>query len=174
MVVLESRLPELLKGTGRIADVDERLSLASLCFCKGMHGAAARFYDESLSESPKLAGDLNSGYRYNAARAAALASVGLGKDNPPLDDAARTHFRAKALDWLRAELAARTRMLKGGSKIVRNKVRHKLAFWRVDHDLAGVRDENALAKLPEAERESWYQFWADVDSLRKQAEELSR
>jgi len=28
-----------------------------------------------------------------------------------------------------------------------------------------VRDADALAKLPEAERETWRKLWADVDAL---------
>ncbi|HVC93087.1 MAG TPA: hypothetical protein VND64_05320 [Pirellulales bacterium] len=30
-----------------------------------------------------------------------------------------------------------------------------LRHWRQDSDLAGVRDETALAALPEEEREAW-------------------
>jgi hypothetical protein len=30
-------------------------------------------------------------------------------------------------------------------------------------DLAGVRDADAHAKLPEAERKAWQALWADVD-----------
>jgi len=36
-----------------------------------------------------------------------------------------------------------------------------LAWWKRDHDLAGVRDR--IDALPEAEREGWRRFWADVD-----------
>jgi hypothetical protein len=32
-------------------------------------------------------------------------------------------------------------------------------------DLAGIRDAEALAKLPEPERQEWQALWADVDSL---------
>jgi len=31
-----------------------------------------------------------------------------------------------------------------------------------DTDLAGVRDDPALAKLPEVERERWKSVWAEV------------
>jgi hypothetical protein len=37
-------------------------------------------------------------------------------------------------------------------------------------DLAGVRDDAALARLPADEREAWQRFWADVADLRKKAE----
>jgi hypothetical protein len=39
-----------------------------------------------------------------------------------------------------------------------------------DADLAGLRDPDALAKLPEAEREPWQQLWTDVAALLKRAE----
>ena len=40
-----------------------------------------------------------------------------------------------------------------------------LAHWREDDDLAGVRDADALMKLPDAERDAWRQLWADLDAL---------
>jgi hypothetical protein len=44
-------------------------------------------------------------------------------------------------------------------------VRETLAKWQGDTDLVGVRDKDALAKLPEAEREAWQKLWADVAAL---------
>ncbi len=44
-----------------------------------------------------------------------------------------------------------------------------LQHWKVDTDLTGVRDSEALAKLLEAERKQWQALWADVEALRKQA-----
>ncbi len=37
-----------------------------------------------------------------------------------------------------------------------------LHYWRVDSDLAGVRGPEALAMLPEAERQPWQKLWDDV------------
>jgi hypothetical protein len=34
-----------------------------------------------------------------------------------------------------------------------------------DPDLASVRDREALDQLPEHERETWAQLWANVDAL---------
>ena len=39
-----------------------------------------------------------------------------------------------------------------------------LRHWRQDSDLAGVRDETALAALPEEEREAWKDLWRDVQT----------
>ena len=44
-----------------------------------------------------------------------------------------------------------------------------LQHWQKDTDLAGVRDAQALAQLPEAERQEWQALWSDVTTLRKRA-----
>jgi hypothetical protein len=41
--------------------------------------------------------------------------------------------------------------------------------WQVDRDLVGVREAEALAKLPEAERADWEKFWQEVEELRQRA-----
>jgi hypothetical protein len=41
--------------------------------------------------------------------------------------------------------------------------------WQRDPDLAGLREEAALAKLPEAERQAFRQLWADVRSTLERA-----
>ena len=45
-----------------------------------------------------------------------------------------------------------------------------MQHWQKDADLASVRAD-ALAKLPEAERDGWRKLWADVDTLRKRVAE---
>jgi hypothetical protein len=40
-----------------------------------------------------------------------------------------------------------------------------LKRWQQDADLSSVRDQEALAKLPQAEREAWCQLWSDVADL---------
>jgi hypothetical protein len=44
-------------------------------------------------------------------------------------------------------------------------VRRELARWQADPDLAGLRDADALARLPADERQACRRFWADVQSL---------
>jgi hypothetical protein len=44
-------------------------------------------------------------------------------------------------------------------------VQKTLNHWRHDADFAGVRDEDALAKLPQAEQEGWRRLWSDVAAL---------
>jgi len=47
-----------------------------------------------------------------------------------------------------------------------------MQHWLEDSDLAGVRGPDAMAILPEAEREGWRKLWADVaDTLRRAADQ---
>ena len=41
-------------------------------------------------------------------------------------------------------------------------VRMALKHWQSDPDLGSVRAAKELARLPQAERKSWQQFWAEV------------
>jgi hypothetical protein len=46
-----------------------------------------------------------------------------------------------------------------------------LQHWQKDSALAGLRDKDAVEKLPEAERDAWRKLWADVAALLKHAQE---
>ena len=48
-------------------------------------------------------------------------------------------------------------------------LRQTLRHWRIDGDLAGICDPDALAKLPDGEQTAWRALWDDVDALRKKA-----
>jgi hypothetical protein len=54
----------------------------------------------------------------------------------------------------------------GNKELVAKTLNH----WKNDTDLAGVRDEKELARLPEDERKVWQALWAEVDSLLHRAE----
>ena len=45
-----------------------------------------------------------------------------------------------------------------------------LRCWLRDHYLAGVREADALSRLPEAERQAWQELWADVAATRARAQ----
>jgi hypothetical protein len=97
--------------------------------------------------------------------AASLAADGQGKDDPPPDEVARAKLREQALGWLKAELAAWTKLLESDPHQARPVIAQTLKHWKVDTDLAGIRDADALAKLPEVERKDWQALWAEVDAL---------
>jgi hypothetical protein len=46
-------------------------------------------------------------------------------------------------------------------------VRQSLEHWQADHDLAGIRDADALAKLPQSDRAAWSALWEEVRGLLK-------
>jgi tetratricopeptide (TPR) repeat protein len=166
LAALEPRLPTLLMGQAQPADTAERLTLAFFCQeHKKLYAAAARWYAEAFSAKPKLADDLLAGHRYNAACAAALAGCGQGKDAATLDEAKKATWRRQALEWLRADPRQWAKRVESGPPQSRQEVQQTLTHWKDDSDLAGVRGEPALAKLPEAERPAWRKLWADVEAV---------
>jgi hypothetical protein len=70
---------------------------------------------------------------------------GQAKDAAKLDDEERPRLRKQALDWLRADLAAWTKLIDRGLPTDRVAVQQKLKHWQMDSDLAGIRDATALA-----------------------------
>jgi hypothetical protein len=171
LVALDRKLAAVLKDQGQPADAAECLAFAQLCQqYKKLPRAAARFYADAFAE-PKLTADPLSAYRYNAARAATLAAAGQGEDAIKLADEERTRLRQQALDWLKADLAAWTKVLDKGPPQARQVVAQALQHWQKDPDLASLRDKAALDKLPAAERDAWQRLWADVDALLKRAQQ---
>ena len=172
---LDMRLPKILKGEDRPADAAERVQLGWLCQqqYKQLNAAAARFYAEAFAAEPKLADDDSANHRYNAACAAALASSGQGKDADKLDEKERARLRQQTLAWLRADLAAWRKILDKEPVKARPFVRQSMQHWQQDTDLAGVRGD-ALAKLPETERQDWRKLWQEVEELGKRAADSKR
>jgi hypothetical protein len=77
------------------------------------------------------------------------------------DDPERARWRKQALDWLRADLTIWSDRL-GNSPNNASAVRGALDQWRRVQALAGIREPEELAKLPELERAAYTRFWADV------------
>jgi tetratricopeptide (TPR) repeat protein len=161
-VALEEKLPKLLKGEAQPADAGEQLVLAYWCRLHNrLYASAARFYAQAFAAQPELAANLETGDRYSAARAAALAGCGQGEDAARLHDRERARLRNQALDWLCADLALRAKQAASSRPEERVAAQKALDHWRKDTDFAGLRGD-ALHKLPEAEREAWRKLWAEV------------
>lgn len=168
---LDAKLQGVLGGAAKPADAAEAIALAKLCQAyKRQYRAAARMYAESFALKPALADDLKTWDRYNAACVAALAGCGKGEDAAGLGAEERGRLRGQALGWLRADLAAWEKLLDGGRPADVKEVREKMRHWQKDADLAGVRDKDALQRLPEAEREPWQKLWTDVAELQAKAQ----
>jgi serine/threonine-protein kinase len=166
-------LPAFRRGEYQPQDKDERLALLASqlasCEFQGLHSAAARLYSDAIAADPKLAEDVPAGTRYHAARAAALAGCGQGKDADQLDDKERALRRRQALDWLRQDLTGWGKRLDNGNAETKAQVRLQLQPWQMDPDLDRVRAKDALARLPDEERERWERLWSDVDALLRRA-----
>jgi WD40 repeat protein/tetratricopeptide (TPR) repeat protein len=154
-----------------VKDNAGRLAFAQLFYDRQKFASAARFWAEALASDPKLGDDRQAQDRYHAARAAALAAAGQGKDEPPLDDGAKANLRRQALDWLKAELTVWTRQLASDPSEARAAIEETLSRWQKDPDLAGIRDGAALAKFPAEEQKAFTQLWADVGALLKKAQD---
>ena len=173
-------------------------ALGNALLGQGKSAAAARLYAKAFAVWPWLANAVwpwlaNHQLQrvcYNAACAAALAGCGQGKDAAELDEAERAGLRGQALICLRSDLAAWSRLLETQPAEARASVQRTLKLdvamidlrvacphvqetlrrWQQDASFAGVRG-NALANLPEAERQAWQQLWANVETLRLRAED---
>ena len=135
----------MLSGAERPLDALERVAFAALLYAKSRPAESARMYAEAFAEDAALAEDLAQGHRYNAACSAALAAA--------LGAADAAEWRGRALEWLRADLAAREKAATG--------LAASLEHWKKDPDFASVRDR--LDDLPEPERAAWRGLWAAVD-----------
>jgi tetratricopeptide (TPR) repeat protein len=176
---LDTRMAAVLRGEPP-RDNGERLQLAYRAYEKKIYAASMRLYGQALDGDPKLADDRQAQHRYNAACAAALAAASgtgppdrqetSGQAENPLTDADRAKFRNQARAWLEAELKAWSGLLESakGQK-QRQAIAGTLEHWRVDPDLASVRDKDAVGGLPEGERAGWTSLWNDVDRLLKKA-----
>jgi serine/threonine-protein kinase len=164
-VALDARLPAVLKGHDRPAHTAERVTFAQLCYSRKLNAAAARLYAEALGADPRLRDDRQAGHTYNAACCAALAGCGQGKDDPPTDYRTLAKLRGQALDWLRDELAAWSKLLDGGTPDAPARVQQALAHWNADSDLAGLRDPTSLVKLPEVEQRACRALWSEVGAV---------
>jgi serine/threonine-protein kinase len=169
VAAFDARLRAIVKGEQRPNDVGERLQFAQRAYELTRHAAAARIWQEALELDPKLSDDRQAQHRYNAACSAALAGCGQGKNDPPPSDEQKTKLRQQALDWLTAELGVWAKLLAAANDEQRGGIAKILEHWHQDVDLAGIRDDAELAKLPEAERVAFHKLWADVDALLKKA-----
>jgi hypothetical protein len=169
MVSLEPKLPAILNGDVNLNTPAERLALAQMCYDKNLQAAAARFWTEAFESDAKLADEVESGNRYNAACAAALAGAGKSKDDPAPNDIAKAKLREQALNWLKADLAYWIKQLESGSPQSKSSANQTLQHWKTDPDLAGIRDVEALKRLPEDEQKSLRAFWTNVDATLERA-----
>ncbi len=168
---LDAKLSRILTGETLPADAAELLALAefSQLHCRQYYAASVRFYREAFAADPKLVGELRADIRYNAACAAAQAACGKGKEAGNLEPQEYARLRGQALEWLRADLKAWGLELAKEPDTAKAGVLYEMDQWKKDAALEGVRAPDALAKLPEAERQAWQTLWEEVAELERRA-----
>jgi len=175
--------PAFLRGEHRPTDNDERLALLGVCESRGLYSAAARLCADTFEVDDGLADELtadclnraavegqvvdrvealSSECRYVAARCAALAGCGIGRDAAGVSEAERARWRERARVWLRADLSAWATTRARGADQERECATTMLTQWLTEPDLAGVREADALRDLPADERAAWAALWTDV------------
>jgi hypothetical protein len=169
LIALDTVLAAIDQGAPVNLTAGHCIPLAQFCqLYKKRFVAAKGFYERAFAAEPKLADDLNKGHRYDAASAAALAGCGQGSDTARLAEGERARLRQQArlrrqaLAWLRADLEAWGKLLEKEADKARPVVLQQMKHWLADPDFAAVRGEQALARLPEAERLAWQKLWAGV------------
>ena len=94
----------------------------------------------------------------DAVSALVRTGCGMGDERNEIDAESRAAFRQRALAWLVADLNAAGRSWFRYPFSV-------LEGWVYDIRLACVRDEDAIARLPETEAEAWRAAWAKAREL---------
>src|SRR5262245_8240764 len=157
---LERSLADFRDGRAEPTSTPDTVILSRLCQKKGFYPQAVRYFAQAFERAPALADNLQVSDRYNAACAAARAAAEADTNQ------ARAGYRKQALDWLRADLAARSS--RANTENERADLRRFLRETiRPDADLTGVRSPWSLMRLPADERGNWVKFWADVAAADK-------
>jgi serine/threonine-protein kinase len=185
--VILPKLQAFRQGDWQPQDNNERLALLGICEFEALYAAASRLCADAFAADPDLAARLttqclrraakesdktdrmiealNSECRYRAARCAALAGCGFGKDSAKLSATEHTHWRRKALEWLRTDLVVLSKTLDSGLRADRDIVKEMLTLWQDEPDLAGLREPAGLERLAEDERKDCLALWAEVGAV---------
>jgi serine/threonine-protein kinase len=175
-------LPSFFRGEYEPRDNDERLALVGACQSRESYRAAARLFEQAFGADPGLADELTAQCldraageggadrgealgtdpRYVAARCAALAGCGRGSDAAGSGEPERAHWRERAREWLRADLAALLELRRRDPRRASALVDVALALWLAAPELAPLREPVALEEFPVSEREGWAALWSDV------------
>jgi eukaryotic-like serine/threonine-protein kinase len=153
------RLPAVAAGRAVPQNPAEACEFASLCSLpfQGKYVLAVRLYDGAFGADPMLATD----HGQNAAFAAARAGCGEGVD-PPEDPAGRGGLRARALAWLRADLARQQKQARSSNSSDRKAAAAVLWWWLAAPELSALRPGFSRIGTKAGEQAEWDTFWAEV------------
>jgi serine/threonine-protein kinase len=156
---VEQKLADVIAGRAEAEDGEQWVLLAEACTASQRPATAADMYRHAFAADNTLAGDVERAVRYTAATCAAQAFAGEGSEQ--LDESQRAELHQQAIEWLRADLAARQQQLQSGDPQDRDEVRRKLEYWKQDTQLDGIRG----SELTPDQRERQKAFWSDVDGV---------
>jgi hypothetical protein len=158
----DEHLAAIIRGEMPPLPVTKQLALAELCLTYRPYPLlAVRFYASVFELQPALLQNTAThGLRVSAARAALLAAEGRG-DAKTLKEADRASLRRRALDWMKADLAAWRKETGNAGRL-----RHWLALMQTNDAFVSVRESKSREKFSPAERQAWERVWKDVEELR--------
>jgi hypothetical protein len=86
-----------------------------------------------------------------------------------MDEHAKACWREQDLDWLRADLADRSKLAETGTPQAKALVSRTLQHGKSDTELAGIHDEAARNTRPGDEQKTCRALWADVEQVLKRS-----
>jgi serine/threonine-protein kinase len=153
-------LNELLDGSVQPRDNDERMALLGVCTFDDLYGKCAQLWMETLSDaSQSLDAHLE-----DAARAAAIAGTGQGKDAARFTDEDRVRWREAAVTLLSRRIDGLEGELNSAAAPT-SAIRKSLLALQQSPDLAPLRDPAAVARLPKTEQDRCTTLWSHIRTL---------
>ena len=166
LLAMEKLLKAVLDGTKQPKNSEEQIELARVANLVGLYAESVKMCAEALAKEPAAADPGKSPIRYQAASCAAVAGAGEGQEKQAIDEKDKANWRAQAIEWLKADLGYWKKQVGTGTADSLAIIRQTLEHWKTDANLTGIRDEQALeARLPEAERKAFREFWDDVNGV---------
>ena len=152
----EPKLPAVLRGEIQPTTGKEFVELATYCATfEKKFALATRFVQEAIQADFLV---LENWYQVaKFAGWAIQASAGQGADASTLPLIVREQYRRQAIQWLHETIRRQTKESVAGLGFYLNGLR----------DYAPVRDKEALAQLPAAERVEWEKLWVEITPVIK-------
>jgi Flp pilus assembly protein TadD len=165
-LALEARLPGILAGSDDARDAVELLALAYLCQERGQWPQAAVFWTRVLDGGAAPPSNWLNHPHFSGALVAARLGFG-GPEDPGLpSDPAAAQWRERARVWLQTELEITAGLLAKATPLERVHLGRFIDEWRGTGLLAGMREAQRLALLPDVERAALAALWRSLDELR--------
>jgi tetratricopeptide (TPR) repeat protein len=162
------RMEKALADGSSPRGAEETLAFAEVASRRGLAGASARWYAQALESDPSLG--IRDGVLLDAARATLQSLSSAERERGSAERGRGSAERERALAWLRQDLGRRRTQASAGPA-ERSAARRALGAWRTARELECVRGDEAILRLPEAERGAWREAWTSAAEL---AAELAR